>query len=60
MRDYRIYIRCSEDGIEFAINIIFHKCGLKREAYLGGHINCMCVRRLMADSEDIINEILFC
>ena len=54
--NYRRYIRCSGDGIEVVINSIFHKYGIKREAYHGGQLNGVCVRRLMADSEDIIHE----
>ena len=57
MKYYWIYRRCSEDDIEVAINMIFHKYGIKIEAYHRGQINGVCVRRLMADSEDIIHEL---
>ena len=55
-----ICIQCSEDGIEFAINRIFHKYGIKIESYHEGHINDVYVRRLMADPDYIMHEILFC
>ena len=57
LKDYRVYRRCSEDGIEVEINRIFQKYGIKREAYHGGQLNDVCDRRLMTDSEDIIHEI---
>ena len=54
---YGRYRPSSEDGIEVAMNIIFQKYWIKIETYHGGQINGVCVRRLMADSKDIINEI---
>ena len=57
LKYYQRYIRCSEDGIEVAIDRIFHKYEIKREVYHGSQINGVCVRRLMNDSEDIMHEI---
>ena len=57
LKGYRRYRQCSEDGIEVSINRIFHKYGIKIEYYHRGHFNGVCVRRLMADSEDTIHEI---
>ena len=57
LKDYRVYRRYSEDGIEVEINRILHKYGIKREAYHGGNISGVRVRRIMADYEDIIYEI---
>ena len=56
LKYYRKYRQCSEDGIEVAINRTFQKYEIKREAYHGGQLNGVCVRRLMDDSEDIIHE----
>ena len=57
LKYYWRYRRCSEDFVEVAINRIFQKYGIKREAYHGGQLNDVCDRRLMTDSEDIIHEI---
>ena len=61
LKYYRRYRQCSEDSTGVAIHSIFQKYGIKIEPYHGGQINVVYVRRLMADSEDIINEfsILF-
>ena len=58
LKDYRIYRRLSEDGIEVATNRILQKYGIKRYAYHGGQLDCVCVRCLMSDSEDIIHIFL--
>ena len=52
-----MYRGCSEDGIEVAMNMIFHKYEIKIEAYHGVHINGVCIRCLIADYKDIIHEI---
>ena len=58
LKDYHLYRRCSEGGVEVSINRIFQKYGIKRETYHGIQINGVCVRRLMAESEDIIQKKL--
>ena len=55
MKDLRRYRRFIEYGIEIKINGIFHKYGIKREAYYGAQLNDVCVRHLIADYEDIID-----
>ena len=59
LKYYRRYRRCSENGIEVSINRIFHKYGIKIEACHGGLLNGVCVRRLMADSENIIHDFFW-
>ena len=57
LKDYGKCRKCSEDGDEVATNKILHKYGIKREAYHGGQLNGEFIRRLMAESEDIIHGI---
>ena len=52
---YWRYRQWNGDGIEVAINRIFHKYGIKREDYHEGQIKGVCVRHLMDESEDIIH-----
>ena len=59
LKFYRRYRQFSEDGIEVAINRIFHKNGIKIEAYHEDQINGVCVRRIMDDSWCIIHKIKF-
>ena len=59
LKCFRRYRQCSEDVIEVAINSIFHKYGIKREAYHGDQINGVCVMRIMDDYEYIIHKINF-
>ena len=54
LKDYERYRQWSEYDIEVVINRISHKFGIKIEAYYGFQLNSVCVRRLMAGSEDII------
>ena len=56
LKYYRRYRRCSEDGIEVAINSILHKYGIKREAYHWCQLNGVCGMCLMSDYEDKIHE----
>ena len=58
LEDYRRYRQCRKDAIEVAISRILHKYGIKIEAYNGGQINGVCVRRLMDYSEDTIHIFL--
>ena len=60
LKGVRRYRSCSEDGIEVTINRTFQKYLIKIEAYHGGQLNGVCVRRLMADSEDIIHSFVIC
>lgn len=57
LADFRKKRKCREGGVESAINAILHRYNIKREAYHGGDLNGVCVRRLMADCEEILEEI---
>ena len=55
LKNYQIYRQWDEYIIEVAITRILHKHIIKIEAYQGGHINVVYVRRLVAVSYTLSN-----
>ena len=45
LESFRKARRKSEHGIEMKINRMFHKHGIKREAYHGGALNGVCLHQ---------------
>ena len=57
LQEFRRARKRNEDGIEKLIADIYHDYHIEREAYHGGDFNGVCIRRWMAQAEDILKRI---